>query len=187
MGRKVKVKPKSPEQIAIEKLIARSRDFEAVGLQPDAAALSVNDCIEVEREGQKNEERARRMDAFSALREGMAQGSYDAARRLEHDYFMREGLSDRGPSSQRVDCTAGFTTDDMLAAADRIRDVMACLSARDGWLLVELIRGHPDRPLWRQGVFYITGEATPHGQAAAVRAACVNLRDAYRSLERKAA
>jgi hypothetical protein len=36
---------------------------------------------------------------------------------------------------------------------------------------------------WRDTVAYVTGESHPHGQAAAVRGASVNLVDAYKAAE----
>lgn len=185
MARKVKLKPRTPAQIAADSMARRRLDFGAVGLQTDAADLEANEDVEIEREGQKNAERARRADAFDALKPGMAPGAYDAARRLEHDYRVRYGETGAARSLERVDCTAGFTSDAMIVAAQLIDKVMAVLPLRDGWLLRELIVPVPSRPTWRAAVAYITGEQHAHGQGAAVRAACVNLRDAYAFLDRK--
>lgn len=179
MARKARSKPKTPAEIAAMKLAKRRQDFEAVGLQPEAADLPANEAVHVEREGQRNAERASRADAFEALKVGLAPGCYDAARRLERDILTRYGWTDRGRSGQRVDCTAGLTTDAKLKAGWRVDAVMGRLSYRDAWLLTELIVGHPDRPIWRQTVAYITGEEHTHAQAAVVRAATVNLREAY--------
>ena len=44
-----------------------------------------------------------------------------------------------------------------------------------------------DAAAWRDAVAYVTGETHTHAQAAAVRAACVNLRDAYDKGVRQAA
>jgi hypothetical protein len=188
MARKAKSKPKTPQQIAAEKAeklaAARRQNFEAVGLQSAAADLAANADIEVEREGQKNAERARRADAFDALKDGMAPGAYDAARRLEYDYRIRYGEAERGRAGERVDCTLGPTNDAMIAAADRIEEVNLRLPLRDTLVLRCLIMPQIDAT-WRAAIERLTGESNPHAQAAVVRGACLNLRDAYASLERR--
>jgi hypothetical protein len=176
-----------------EAILARARDLEAVNVHADAAILPRQAEIEVTRAGQKREgqkvttDTARRLDAFSALKDGMAVGAYDAARRLEADILARMGIYDRAQASERVDRTAGITTDAMRAAGVLVDRVMGRLSARDGNLLYELISPPFDRGGWREHVKYITGETHAHGQAAAVRAACVNLRDAYAVIEQRRA
>jgi len=186
-------KPKTPEQIQAERLIRRARELEAVNVQPESAALPTSEDIEVTRKGQKRGDQkadrdgARRLDAFSALKDGMAPGAYDAVRRFEADICTRRGESDKGPSGERVDRTAGLVTDAMLMAAERIEAVVARLPPRDWWLLMELISPRKDWGGWRNTVAYITGETHQHAQGAAVRAACVNLRDAYEAMERRAA
>lgn len=186
-------RPKTPEQIQAERLIRRARELEAVNVQPEAAALQTSEDIEVTRKGQKRGDQkadhdgARRLDAFAALKDGMAPGAYDAVRRFEADICTRRGESDKGPSGERVDRTAGLVTDAMLMAAQRIDAVTARLPPRDWWLLMELISPRKDWGGWRNTVSYITGETHQHAQGAAVRAACVNLRDAYEAMERRAA
>lgn len=184
MARKLKSKPKTPDQIAAEKLARRRTDFEAVGLQAEAAQLIANAPVEIRREGQRNAETARRADAFDALKDGMAPGAYDAARRLEHDYRVRSGEAERGRGADRVSCTAGFTSDVMIKAAERIEEVERRLALRDALLLRALIEPKIDAT-WRATVERLTAETLPHAQAAIVRWACVNLRDAYASLERR--
>jgi hypothetical protein len=101
-------------------------------------------------------------------------------RRFELDLMVRRGEADRGRPTERVDCTAGHTTDAMIQAAQRIEAVVANLPPRDWWLLMELISpsiAHEGG--WRGAVSYVTGEGNSNAQGAAVRAACVNLRDAY--------
>lgn len=171
----------------------RKRDLEAVNLPEDASILPAQQDIEVTRAGDKRDgqvakqDGARRLDAFSALKDGMVQGAYDAARRFEIDILIRRGENDRGRPTERVDRTAGLTTDAMIQAAQRIEAVVARLPPRDWWLLMELISPSIDRGTWRETVAFITGETHTHAQGAAVRAACVNLRDAYTAVERKAA
>lgn len=152
----------------------RMRDFVAVSLSADAAVLPANADVEVRRESQRNVETARRADVFDVLRQGLAPGAYDAVRRLEADMLIRQRMSDAAGTGERVDCTQGFTTDSVLAAGERVDGVAARLPPRDWWLLHDLIMR---RGAWRETVAYITGETHAHAQAAAVRAACVNLRD----------
>jgi hypothetical protein len=190
-----RTKPSDPEAA---RLARRAQDLEAVNLPADAATLPRQDSIEPTRKGQKrasdgkdgkvvDADECRRLDAFSALRSGMVQGAYDAARRFELDLLTRLGMTERGTPMERVDCTAGHTTDAMRLAGIRVDEVMDRLAPRDGWLLVELIAPPIDRGTWRDHVLYITGETHAHAQGSVVRAVCVNLRDAYAALERKAA
>jgi hypothetical protein len=181
----------SPE---IKRLIERSKDLEAVGLQRGAATLPNHSNVEVTRAGQLREGQrvsdnsARRLDAFSALKDGMAKGAYDAARRLQKDILLARCEGDRGRPLERVDCDAGKEREfKFIAAAAKVRCVKERLSSRDWWLLVELIAPAVHRGSWRDHVTYITHETHVHAQAAAVRAACVNLRDAYAALEKRAA
>jgi hypothetical protein len=191
MARKHKPKPKSPAEIMAERLSRRARDFEAVGLSASAAGLASNDGIEVRREDARHTRGARRLDAFEALRDSLAPGAYDAARRLERDLTVRAGEHDRGRAMLRVDCDTGRDrTDEMLAAGQRIETVLGRLGRRDGLLLVELIRPSPavqlTCPTWRAVVAQITGETNDRGQAAIVRNLCANLAEAYQARGRAA-
>lgn len=192
MARKPKPR-KSAEERDAERLLARARDLDAVNVPPEAAALPSGADIEVTRSGQKREgqkaagDSARRLDAFSALKDGMAVGAYDAARRLEADILARLGIYDRSGAVQRVDKSAGLTTDAMRAAGIMVDRVLGRLSARDGNLLHELIAPPFCRGSWRDHVRYITGEINAVAQGAVVRAVCVNLRDAYAEIEQRRA
>ena len=176
-----RAKPKSPAQIMAERLARRAGDFEAVGLQREAAALASSEAVEVRRAGRAHVAGARRLDAFDALREGMAPGGYDAARRLEADLRLRRGEADHGRSLIRVDGGGDgpVLLDRQLAAGRRIDAALARVGARDAQLLCELIYPSVERPGWRQTVALVTGETHSHAQAAAVRAACANLAAAY--------
>lgn len=190
MSRRIK-KPKTPEAIAAEKAarqaVQRAQDFGAVGLQPDASSLAANTNIEVNRQGQKTVLAARRQDAFDALRDGMAPGAYDAARKLEQDMRTRRGEQDRGRALSRVDYDRpGDRTDAAVAAAVRIGAVLEKTGDRDAWLLVELIAPPMPDETWRATVYRITGEHNVYAQAAAVRSACANLRAAYEIVEGRA-
>jgi hypothetical protein len=186
-------KPKTPEQIAAEKIAKRGRDLEAVNLPADGAILDKQSDIDVTRAGQKREgqkvdgDSARRLDAFAALKDGMAPGAYDSARRFELAIAVRRGEADRGIPTERVDRTAGHVTDTMISAAEEVEAVVDRLPPRDWWLLMELIAPSVPRESWRASVAFITGETHAHAQGAAVRCACVNLRDAYLAWERKEA
>lgn len=191
-----KRKPKSPEQIAAARLAKRIADFEAVNLHADAATLLAHQDIHVLRAGDEQghqrvkHDLARRLDAFDALRKGMAPGAYDAARRLERDMIIRRGEHDHGRPVERVqgDAVSAFNRNDqIIAAGQRVDAVLKLLSERDGWLLTEL--AYPTLPYreWRAIVAYITGETHDHAQGAAVRSACVNLRDAYHKVPRPTA
>lgn len=180
----------TPSQIAAKLLERKRQDFGAVNLPEGAAELIRNADIEITRSGQKRadqkvqEDSARRLDAFASLKEGMQTGCFDAARKYEHQVAVRRGENDRGPASERVDRTAGFTTDAMIDAADWIEAVNKRLPPRDWWLLMELISPSVERPGWRETVVYITGETHTHAQGAAVRAMTVNLRDAIEAHEK---
>ena len=193
MTRKPKIKTRRDPEI--DRLIQRAHDLEAVNLPADAAVLETQQDIEVTRQGGRRDGRkvdtdqARRLDAFTALKEGMAPGAFDAAKRLERDVHIRYGQHDYGRPQERVDCEqAAFNrTDLMLMAGERVDRVLSRLGEREAWMLTELIMPQPQRPTWRDVVRYITGETHTHAQGAVVRSACVNLRDAYASVERKRA
>lgn len=199
MPRKKRQAPATPEEIAAQKaaraerdrrrlLASRDKAFAEVDLS-DASRLLQHANVNIRRE-RGNVRIIQRIDAFEALREGMPVGAYDAARRLERDITIRRGEHDHGRPGERVqgdEYAAHCRNDQIIAAAERVEAVMKRLSRRDGALLLELIVPVPGRDTWRAAVEHITGETTPHGQAAAVRAACVNLRDAYEVRHKRAA
>jgi hypothetical protein len=187
---------KTASQEAAELMERKRKAFAAVGLSPEMADLVRNADVDVTRKAEKREGKvvednaARRMDAFDALKPSMKAeryvGCYDAARRYEHQILVRRGENDRGPSSERVDRTAGFTTDSMIDAARWVEDVNARLAPRDWWLLMELLSPTRDLGGWRGIVAHITGETHEHSQGAVVRAMTVNLRDAIEAVEKAA-
>lgn len=188
-SRAKKAKVRTPEQIAAERAEQRRRDFEAVSLPGDAAALPVHATVQVDRESQVTVERARRMDAFDALKDGMQPGAYDAARRLERDLLTARGEHDRGRSAGRVDNgRKGHPTLAMIAASGTVKAILSRVGERDGWLLAELIA--PSVPIklrcstWREIVAHITGESHAMGQGAVVRSACANLLAAQQAFDR---
>lgn len=193
--RRNKVKPFDPAAAERARISQRRTDFDAVGLQPEAATLASHSDVQTTRAGDERagkrvaDNTARRIDAFEALRAGMQPGVYDAARRLERDIKIRNHENDRGHSMARVDHEGGKDfTDAAIEAHKRVRTVFRLIGARDQFLLSELIDPGPvsrlARPHWRQAVFYVTGETHDHAQGAAVRAACSNLAEAYSALER---
>ncbi len=140
-------KPKTPEQIAAERLATRARNFEAVGLQPEAAGLAASDNIEIIREGEDHGSKkaghnvAKRIDAFDALKDGMVPGAYSAARKLEEDIAKSRGEFDRGRSMFRVDeDKIKDPIDKMATAVAEVKRALSFVGARDAWLLMELIR-----------------------------------------------
>jgi hypothetical protein len=184
-------KPKDPQVAAAER---RAAAFHEVGLQVAASTLPANADIDAERAEREHEARARRMDAFEALKEGMVKGAYDAARRLEKDITIARDEHDRGRNYDRVDDATrkeAGRLDAMLAARKRAEDALAMIGARDAYLLHELIAPGVQTKLscasWRGIVAYVTGEENPHGQAAAVRGACANLAAAYEKMMERAA
>lgn len=179
-------KPKTPAQIAAEKLERRRRDFEAAEMPTSAASLATNEDVEVRREGQRNVLTARRTDVFDLLKPGMAPGAYDAARRLERDILVSMGQHDYGRTVDRVDCeqAAYGRVDQIMWATERVLDVLNRIPIRDALILRCLIAPKMDAT-WRASITRLTGETHPHAQGAVVRGACLNLRDAYASMERR--
>lgn len=192
MARKGKI-AKTAEQLEAERILARANELLAVNIQPEAALLQRQQDIAItrageRREGQKvKEDSARRLDAFEALKAGMAPGCYDACRRFELDILLRRGEADRGQSTQRVDKTAGLITDAMVDAALRVEAVVERLPPHTWWLLMELISPTVDRGTWHETVAFVTGEETAPRQREAVKLAAVHLRDAYVAVETKKA
>lgn len=187
---------KTPEQLDADRVVQRAQDLAAVGMQGEAAELANQADVEITRAGQKREgqkvsaDSARRLDAFAALKESMRRepyvGCFDAARRFERDLMLRRREGDAARSAERVDCDgqdAPLWFIRVVEAGIRIDAIKAALPRRDWWLLVELITPSQERPTWRSSVAYVTGEENYNAQGAAVRAACVNLRDAYETLD----
>ena len=186
---------KTAAEIAAALIARRGQDFEAIGLAPEAAALQTQSDIEITRKGDTRvshktgakveENSARRLDAFEALRDGMEKGCYDAARRFERDLAISLNEHDRGRSLMRVDNEKpGDRMDDIVAASKRLGEVMRFVSYRDAWLLQWLIRPPANRfEGWRAIVYHITGETDRLCQGAAVRLACGALRDAYERVD----
>jgi hypothetical protein len=188
MSRAKRAKPKDPQVAAAER---RAKAFEAVNIHAGASTLAAHLDVIAEAQEREHESRARRLDAFEALREGMVTGAYDAARRLERDMTIARGEHDQGRHLERVDNEqSGDRTDAMVDASIRVDLALGGIGARDAWLLSELISPSVQTRLsatnWRGIVAYVTGEENPHAQAAAVRSACANLAMAYDRMLRAA-
>lgn len=140
-------KPKSPEQIAKDKLEARQRDLEAVNIPADFASLAVHENIGVTRAGasrgtqKAGQDGARRQDVFDALRPDMQKDHYNAARQLCDDITKSRGEHDRGRAMFRVDNDGPEKDrmDAMIAASSEVKRALGCVGNRDSWLLMELI------------------------------------------------
>lgn len=205
MSKRSKGKPKSPEAIMADRLLARARDLEAVNLPPEGAALASYADVQVSHAQRDQVDNARRADAFDCLKADMARkapGAYDAVRRLERDMLIRAGQADPGRAMIRVDENedGGGVLDRRLEAGAKVDAVLKLVGPRDKWLLVELIErtvrvhilqdedGAESGRLegWRANVAYITGEENPVAQGTAVRCACANLSEAYKQLDEDA-
>ncbi len=189
MSRKPKAKPKDPQVAAAER---RARAFQEVGLQVAASTLPANADLHAEAAEREHEARARRLDAFEALKDGMVKGAYDAARRLERDITIARGEHDRGRNLDRVDNDKPTDRmDAMLKARWNVDIALGSIGQRDAWLLSELIAPSVQTALmamtWRATVAYVTGEENAHAQAAVVRSACANLAAAYEKMLERAA
>lgn len=188
MGTKTKTKRQDPVAV-------RSASFAAAGMAPEAARLPQHGDIEVVRTGDARSgkkaayDQARRLDAFDALKSSMAKdpfvGCYDAAKRFERDVLTSQDLHERGERGDRVDGRPpnSCRLDKVIDAAARLAWLKKRLSERDWYLLHELIAPKQQRPGWRDHAYHVTGEANWNAQGAAVRAACVNARDAYRAYD----
>lgn len=186
MARKRNAKAKTPAEILAEKIVRRARDLEAVNVHPEAAALPSFDNVEVTHLEREKVDGAVRVDAFLALRDGMQPGAFDAVRRLESDIAVRHGEADRGRMTERVSGGGSLagSTDAMVDAGWMVDTVAVSMGRRDWWLLMDLVRPKvPRLESWRQTVERITGEENPVAQGAAVRSACANLVEAYKTAD----
>ena len=184
---------KLQEQRAAQALERRRQDLSAVNIPAEAATLPSAASIQVTRAAQKrdgqtvDDNSARRLDAFAALRRALDPGCFDAGRKYEQHLLIRRGENDKGSPTERVDRTAGFTTDAKIDAALWLEGVDKKLSRRDRKLVFEFIEPTKPWQTWREPVQHVTGETGEKEQSAAVRATMVNLRDAIEEHEREAA
>jgi hypothetical protein len=161
------------------------------GVAGEALALPAQADVEALRDARGQVTRAHRVDAFERLHDRGALGAelLAAVRRLERDIGERAGLFRAGLDLVKVDAQAKAegATQRMLAAGARAEAVLAACGPRSARLLRALIEPAllAGRTVdWRETVARETGEANPHAQAAALRAACDNLLLAYRDIDR---
>lgn len=186
-----KHKPMSPEQVIKKAAERRAKEFEAVGLQGEAAKLTAQEDVTITRQGDTNAEGKKvrenqilRMDAFHCLRDSLCDGGYDTVREFERQLTIRAGEHDRGRNLERVDCsTGGGRIDAMVAAATHVARITGQLSDRTHWLLTELldpsVQTRIQTNTWRGVVAHITGATNPVAQAERVKVAVEELVDAY--------
>ena len=189
-----KHKPKSPEQIALDRASARAAQKAAdqrgeFGIDLTTHALPQNaDVISITDKAGKIQT-ARRGDVFDRL---LNDGQLRAVRRLEADIAEQLGQTWRPGQRVTVDSSQfppGQNIGQMqLDAGKRVKGALAGCGARCGWLLHSLIVGiaGKERSDWRGIVQYVTGEGNEQAQGARVRAAADNLSAAYGAAEKAA-
>ena len=164
---------------------------EAWGVAEAPLALTANREVTAVRDARGRVAHAHRTDVFETLhaRGGLSDGQLAAARRLEQDVGLRAGLF-RPASLVLVDsqgCAEG-ASQRMVDAGRRVDAALGRLGARQAALLRALVEPPMQQGrlvVWREAVRHATGETTPHGQAALVRAACDDLMSAYQTVDRK--
>lgn len=190
MARTRKAKPKSPEQIAAEKMAKRVQDFQLVGLSASAASLPANNDVQVDRATRQsagergNVDRASRLDVFALLydRKGLTIEQYRAVRRLEERQAVAMGAERPAKLGEFVQ--TGHATDlvtaAMIDASNEVKDILKSCGGINARLLQDLT-AHQAAVLtrWRVTVQRVTGETRPDCQSAAIRSACANLAEAW--------
>lgn len=187
-----KHKPRSPEQIALDRASARAAQKVAdqrgeYGIDLTTHTLVQNaDVIAIKDRAGKTQT-AHRSDVFDRL---LNNDQIRAVRRLESDIAEQMGQMWRPGQRVTVDSSQfppGQNVSQMqLDAGKRVIQTLALAGARCGWLLHSLIVGVPgkDRADWRSIVLYVTGEQNDHAQASRVRAAADNLVGAYVAMDK---
>lgn len=187
-----KYKPKSPEQIALEKAKARA-DAKAqdargeYGIDLTTHVLPQNADVIAIKDRAGRVQTARRGDVFDRL---LNDSQLRAVRRLEADIAEQMGQTWRPGQRVTVDASQfppGQNIGQMqIDAGKRVKAALAGSGARCGWLLHSLIVGiaGKERTDWRGIVLYVTGEGNEQAQGARVRAAADNLVAAYGAVEK---
>jgi len=170
---------------------------ETWGINPGLARLATSSDVEViadpNRRGRIRN--ARRSDAFSLLFEagGLSEEQHRASQRYWNDWVLRSGAGTGSGdfARERVD---GLQVDEaairqrMMDAGNRIVDAHDEIGRGSAMLLTALVEPLAMRGevrVWREQVRAATGETERHAQAAAVRAACENLRLGYEAIDRR--
>lgn len=124
-----------------------------------------------------------RLDVFGMLfqRGSITEAQHDAVCRLEALLHVALGFStpERRPDHIRastIGAPGQNVTQAMIDASRELRRIEERMHPREYGMLTDLLEGQAAiYRRWRAVVERRTGEATPHGQAAAIRAACENL------------
>jgi hypothetical protein len=182
-----KHKPKSPEQIALDKAKARA-DAKAAdqrgeyGIDLTTHALPQNaDIIAITDKAGKIQT-AKRGDVFDRL---LNDAQLRAVRKLEADIAEQMGQTWRPGQRVTVDSCqfppGQNVSQQQIDAGRRVQAATIAAGGRCGWLLHCLIVGVAgrERSDWRGIVLYVTGEHNEQAQGARVRAAADNLIVAY--------
>ncbi|HEY1561894.1 MAG TPA: hypothetical protein VGF71_13580 [Caulobacteraceae bacterium] len=192
MARK-RTRPADPLTIARRREAQRlaDRDPRTWGVDPISLGLAANADIEARADVCGHGLRAQRRDVFERLLGGQqGNAALAAVRRLQADLAARHaGCGGVARYAARID--AGPAEDPFaerrLRAGGRARRVLSLTGTASARLLLALME--PDaalgkRPDWRAVVERETGERLADAQAGALRAACVNLAEAYADLDR---
>lgn len=180
-------KPTDPAEIA-RKVAEARRDPTKWGWNEEAFALPSAADVELDRASRQNEKRAQRFDIFARFyRDGsLERRGLEAVRRLQEDIAILHrttGVSGTGittPNDTERDLA-------MIVAGQRIETVKRQTGGHSWAILMALCErdlNGEDREWWAL-VQAVTREAHRNAQAALVRAAAMNLADAYDSLERR--
>jgi len=182
-----KHKPRSPEQIALDRAAARAAQKAAdqrgeFGIDLTTHTLPQNaDVISITDKAGKVQT-ARRGDVFDRL---LNDQQLRAVRKLEADIAEQMGQTWRPGQRVTVDSCqyppGQNVSQQQIDAGRRVQTAIRDTGARCGWLLQSLIVGIAgrERSDWRGIVHYITGETNEQAQGARVRAAADNLSAAY--------
>jgi hypothetical protein len=161
------------------------------GVAADQLALERHADVAATRDARGRVAHAHRADVFERLHErgSLSDAQLAAVRRLERDMGVRQGSYGAPVNLLKVDSQGrpGGATERMLEAGERVEAALAASGPRSALLLRALLDAavlKGEAAAWREAVRRETGEENPHGQAAAVRAACDNLQLAYQDLDR---
>lgn len=171
---------------ATEKLAERRP--ENWGVNRAALCLPAND--DVQAWAARSRTGVYRRDVFDRLLAGERPSMLAAVRRLQADVGSRIGSAGGvGRYAERIDVSRvdDLRLDRQLSAGARLGKVLALAGQRSARLLLALVE--PETALgrstdWRKVIEQETGERLAEVQAEVVRAACVDLADAYADLDR---
>ena len=195
-------RPSSPTEIARRRALdqqaalaaerAIDRDPERWGVAVEALTLPANATVEVQTAPAGRVIRARRQDVFDLFlaRGKLSAAAFNAVRRLQTDIaILHRSVACAADYSPRVDRTreTDSFTDVRHRASVRVETVLSLtgpVSARLLGALCEADAAVGGAGEWRALVARETGERLADAQGAALRAACENLAEAYRLIDR---